>query len=128
MIRATSGKRLIEERVGTRRDAATASASLPPPPSIAMALTATPASASSQHQHHPSIGIIPAIIIINSSSSSILTIITITTSRSRSGVPGLSPSTCPGAPRSLSEMERSETPRSHVPGMWHGHRQEKGGF
>ena len=46
------------ERVGTRRDAVTASASLPPPSSIATALIA--ASASSQHQHHPSISIIPA--------------------------------------------------------------------
>lgn len=97
----------------------TASGSLPPPPSIATALIA--ASASSQHQHHPSI-----IIIINSSnSSSSLTIITTTSSRSHSGMPGPSPSTYLWAPRSLSEMERSETPRSHVLGMRHGHRQEE---
>lgn len=98
----------------------TASGSLPPPPSIATALIA--ASASSPHQHHPSI-----IIIINSSnsSSSSLTIITTTSSRSHSGMPGPSPSTYLWAPRSLSEMERSETPRSHVLGMRHGHRQEE---
>ena len=72
MIRATSGKQLIEERGGTRRDVATALASLPPPPSIAIALIATSqhrhhpnisiirASASSQHQHRPSISSIPA--------------------------------------------------------------------